>query len=541
MSDKLYQWRSNSLFEADGKVYYQSVYSEVESQLFQVGDCVAMLPEEGKLSYIGRIVALYELQDGAKFVQTSWFYRPEETLLGRQPGDGERELFFSDEKAENSVTSVLGLCFVVTLSQFKRGVAYLQQSNPLVEEKNLFFAHKKYDRVAQLLHYLPMYKALGPPVNHVQPGWEVDRVLATMRCQKSDRERLFVRWKDRDPIHCSWIEKEGDERDAKTRRGKGRSGFNMTCDNSSIVEEKSINVHDNLSFDSSEMPDCVEMNIDQPLIVNYGESSEEFQINYESGLLGQPKSNNNTNNNRNFGSVNSLNNNNSNTSTLSIQSSKFGDLGDDTESNQMDIVFPQSLIPSGKLPFASADAAVNFSSAVPQSNSLGANADQFSESVSSSTPKNNISTGGSSSLYLPISIKISAGKYYRKGLGATAAIPGQRKKSGGDRWDITNVVGLSQSGQYVPQRRPYDDVNIPQWHVMTEEEEGFVPDGEGSSDEETSDSAYERLHAEANVRLKEMVTEMLKAQQEHVRLKKQKTEHVQRDREVGSMDDHHEA
>lgn len=47
-----------------------------------------MLPEEGKLSYIGRIVSLYELQDGAKFVQTSWFYRPEETLLGRQPTDG---------------------------------------------------------------------------------------------------------------------------------------------------------------------------------------------------------------------------------------------------------------------------------------------------------------------------------------------------------------------------------------------------------------------------------------------------------------------
>lgn len=72
--------------------------------------------------------------------------------LRRSSPLGERELFFSDEKAENSVTSVLGLCFVVTLSQFKRGVAYLHQSNPLIEEKNLFFAHKKYDRAAQLLH-----------------------------------------------------------------------------------------------------------------------------------------------------------------------------------------------------------------------------------------------------------------------------------------------------------------------------------------------------------------------------------------------------
>jgi hypothetical protein len=47
---------------------------------------------------------------------------------------------------------VLGLCFVVTLSQFKKGFAYLRESNPLVDEKNLFFAHKKYDRSAQLLH-----------------------------------------------------------------------------------------------------------------------------------------------------------------------------------------------------------------------------------------------------------------------------------------------------------------------------------------------------------------------------------------------------
>jgi hypothetical protein len=57
-----------------------------------------MLPEEGKLSYIGRVVALYEQVDGAKFVQTSWFYRPEETLLGRQPNDGTAS---DDEKREN--------------------------------------------------------------------------------------------------------------------------------------------------------------------------------------------------------------------------------------------------------------------------------------------------------------------------------------------------------------------------------------------------------------------------------------------------------
>jgi hypothetical protein len=367
-----------------------------------------------------------------------------------------------------------------------------------------------------------MYKALGRPVSRVQPGWEIDRVLATMRCQKSDRERIFVRWKDRDPIYCSWIEREEGERGGEkggARGGGVARGFDggATCDNSSVVEEKSINVHDNLSFDSSEVPDCVEMNIDQPLIVNYGESSDEFQLHYESDLLENSKNNNN--------SSRTVNNNNPSCNVM-------GDFGDNTESNQMEIVFPQSLIPPNKPPFASADAAVSFSSAISSRVSNGA---KESMNVENNNKNNN---NGGSALYLPIAIKISTGKNYRKGL-STSTLTGQKKKSSGDRWDITNVVGLAQSGHFIPQSRPYDDVNIPQWHVMTSAEEEHVPDGEGSSEEETDDSAYEQMHEEANVRLKEMVTEMLKTQQEHVRLKKQKTEHVlaKRDRSTLNLDD----
>jgi hypothetical protein len=533
-----YEWRGHCILNNDDKFYYQTVESIWDGQIFEIGDCVSLMPEQGKLTYIGRIVALYEHLD-SKIVQTTWFYRPEETIYGRQAMDGEKELFFSDEKAENSVTSVIGICFVVTLSQFKKGVEYLKQCNPLIDENNLFYAQKNYDRNTHQIQYLPIYKALSPPINTVQPGMAVEKVIATMRCKNTDKELIFVKWKNRSPIYNSWIEKEINVYDESSfSEIHNISSENIEIDQFEPVEGTSESKRSKLLHTK---PNNNNNHVNNNNNNNLNSNGHKNQLEY-SPYKNHLNNNNNINNNNN--SNGSKNNNTNNSHFEEKDSGTIIHIPSKLITQKQTFSFSSPISnpsPSTATTTTTTTTSMSLKSIISSTPTSTINTPpkysnemdiDFSSSVQNGTNNNNnninnnnYNNNNNNALKLPITIKLMSNNKGR-GHKSTGPSHSSQKKTPSsrahDKWDLNNVVSLTGSVSFVPQERPYDNVNIPQWHVMSNDELMHVPDDEGSSSEETDDDTYGQLHVQAHIQLKAQIAEMIRMTEEKLKLKKVK-------------------
>jgi len=93
----------------------------------------------------------------------------------------------------------------------------------------------------------------------------------------------------------------------------------------------------------------------------------------------------------------------------------------------------------------------------------------------------------------------------------------RRRPRGSDHlrwWDISNVAVITTAESFIPFEHS-DKIDVPTWRVLTDiEQTTVVPakdepeesdDDEEEEEENTDDEYYERLHAEQNVRIQEMI------------------------------------
>lgn len=66
-----------------------------------------------------------------------WYYQPEHTELGRQPGDLECEVFASRHRDENSVACIDDKCYVLTYDQYCRSVFLFFFNKDIRQSHNL--------------------------------------------------------------------------------------------------------------------------------------------------------------------------------------------------------------------------------------------------------------------------------------------------------------------------------------------------------------------------------------------------------------------
>ena len=60
------------------------------------------------------------LMSGEMMMSLLWFYRPEHTDIGRQPGDCGDEVFASKHRDFTSVACIEDKCFVMTFNEYCR-------------------------------------------------------------------------------------------------------------------------------------------------------------------------------------------------------------------------------------------------------------------------------------------------------------------------------------------------------------------------------------------------------------------------------------
>ncbi|XP_059143370.1 uncharacterized protein LOC131930771 isoform X2 [Physella acuta] len=104
-------------------------------EVVSVRDCVILQSEgDGAVPYVARVTALWENLNGEMMFSMLWYYQPEHTAHGREPEDGEQELFASKHREENSVACIDDKCFVLMYNEYCRLEAEavrLEQGVPL--------------------------------------------------------------------------------------------------------------------------------------------------------------------------------------------------------------------------------------------------------------------------------------------------------------------------------------------------------------------------------------------------------------------------
>lgn len=102
---------------ASGERFYGAV--RIGTDVFHVGDTV-IVRFDGADTTVARIEALWEDGRGAKFFDSRWYYKPEETTCGRLVGHDPRELFESAHVDENPVESIDCACTVMEWDAYQR-------------------------------------------------------------------------------------------------------------------------------------------------------------------------------------------------------------------------------------------------------------------------------------------------------------------------------------------------------------------------------------------------------------------------------------
>uniref|UniRef100_A0A0D9W078 BAH domain-containing protein n=1 Tax=Leersia perrieri TaxID=77586 RepID=A0A0D9W078_9ORYZ len=81
----------------------------------KLGDYVLLMaPDPSKKPYVARVEEIEGsgAQDANVKFRVRWYYRPEESIGGRQPFHGSKEVFLSDHYDQQSVDSIEGKCYV---------------------------------------------------------------------------------------------------------------------------------------------------------------------------------------------------------------------------------------------------------------------------------------------------------------------------------------------------------------------------------------------------------------------------------------------
>ncbi|XP_013075725.2 uncharacterized protein LOC106062014 [Biomphalaria glabrata] len=90
-------------------------------EVVSVRDCVILQSDgDGSVPYVARVTCLWENLHGEMMFSMLWYYQPEHTLQGREPEDGEQELFASKHREENSVACIDDKCFVLLFNEYCR-------------------------------------------------------------------------------------------------------------------------------------------------------------------------------------------------------------------------------------------------------------------------------------------------------------------------------------------------------------------------------------------------------------------------------------
>ncbi|PWA59808.1 bromo adjacent homology (BAH) domain, Zinc finger, RING/FYVE/PHD-type [Artemisia annua] len=90
----------------------------VRGNIVRVGDTVVMRHEDADDTYVALVRGFQADPNEAVKVETRRYYRPEDTVAGRKPFHGSRELFLTDHYDNQNASTILEKCVVNTFTNY---------------------------------------------------------------------------------------------------------------------------------------------------------------------------------------------------------------------------------------------------------------------------------------------------------------------------------------------------------------------------------------------------------------------------------------
>eukprot|EP00040_Diaphanoeca_grandis_P005827 m.34675 g.34675 ORF g.34675 m.34675 type:complete len:242 (-) comp17018_c0_seq1:66-791(-) len=127
--------------------------------------------------YIALLERIHTNEEGEVFLDTQWYYRPEETALGRLPWQGVEEILGSNHKDTYHVRCVNSKCKIYSLDEYENLPERPKTKKGNVEyELPVFFCRTFYDREKKKLREeLPVYCYCRQPSNPDKPLISCDK------------------------------------------------------------------------------------------------------------------------------------------------------------------------------------------------------------------------------------------------------------------------------------------------------------------------------------------------------------------------------
>eukprot|EP00039_Didymoeca_costata_P026372 m.15814 g.15814 ORF g.15814 m.15814 type:complete len:177 (-) comp5494_c0_seq2:1551-2081(-) len=86
---------------------------------FTLGDTILVKQDKGVKDFVGKIEKIYTDKQGEVNLDVSWYYRPEETKIGKQPYHAMNELMASNHKGTFHVGCVNSKCIIHSLEKYE--------------------------------------------------------------------------------------------------------------------------------------------------------------------------------------------------------------------------------------------------------------------------------------------------------------------------------------------------------------------------------------------------------------------------------------
>ncbi|ODQ82192.1 hypothetical protein BABINDRAFT_158837 [Babjeviella inositovora NRRL Y-12698] len=105
---------------------------DVDGQTYQIGDWVLLNnPNDVTKPTVGQVFRLWQTQDGKRWVNVCWYYRPEQTVHRFDRLFYENEVFKTGQYRDHLAEEIRGHCYVAFFTRFQRGDPAFQLAGPL--------------------------------------------------------------------------------------------------------------------------------------------------------------------------------------------------------------------------------------------------------------------------------------------------------------------------------------------------------------------------------------------------------------------------
>lgn len=145
---------------SDGVIRYPMDSLTVNGHLYKIGDWVLIQnPSDPDKPTVGQIFRLWSTEDGNRYTNVCWYYRPEQTCHKEDRLFYKNEVCKTGQYRDHLVDEIVGPCYVVFLTRYQKG----DLPDGITDEGNPWFICEfRYNHLSHVFNRIRTWKACLP-------------------------------------------------------------------------------------------------------------------------------------------------------------------------------------------------------------------------------------------------------------------------------------------------------------------------------------------------------------------------------------------